>query len=69
MTVRKQLVRVTHAIASEYGVRYCTKCNRTRPAEGGRTKLITNGKTRWECAGCVARKTVSPFTRKNKEST
>ena len=43
----RQLINATQAIAKSLGLRFCTKCNLTRPAGGGRTKAITNGRTRW----------------------
>lgn len=48
----RQLVKSTHAIAKHLGIRYCTKCNSTRPTEGGKTKVLSDGRTRWECATC-----------------
>ena len=51
----RQLVRATHAIAKNLGVRFCVKCNLTRSIEGGQTKKLANGRTRWECATCAAK--------------
>ena len=51
----KQLVRATHAIAENMGIRYCNKCNQTRSVEGGKTKIVSDGRTRWECATCAAK--------------
>lgn len=46
------LVKATEAIAKNFGVKYCTQCNRTMPVEGGRIFTLSNGRTRWKCAPC-----------------
>ena len=51
----RQLLRATQAIAEKMGIRYCNKCNNTRSAEGGKTKILSDGRTRWECATCAAK--------------
>ena len=51
----KQLVRATQAIAENFGVQFCVKCNKTRSIEGGKTKIVSDGRTRWECATCAAK--------------
>jgi hypothetical protein len=53
----RELARATEAIAKNMGIRFCTKCNLTRPVEGGRSKLLSNGRTRWECSYCVSKRT------------
>ncbi len=60
----RQLVKTTHAIAKATGMRFCTKCNLTRPTEGGKTVLIANKRTRWECASCAARRSPSGYASK-----
>ena len=63
----RKLVKATENIAKEFGIKFCTKCNLTRPVEGGRILPIGRGRTRWECATCVARKKPSGFSEKRKQ--
>lgn len=63
----RQLAKATHAIAKATGLRFCTKCNMSRPAEGGRIRPINNGRTRWECASCAAAKTESRYSSGHKK--
>jgi hypothetical protein len=57
----KKLAKVTHTIADELGIRFCTSCNLTKPAHGGKTVAVANGRTRWKCASCTARMKPSGF--------
>jgi hypothetical protein len=57
----RKLVKVTHNIAEDLGIRFCTACNRTRPAFEGKVKMLGNGRTRWMCAACAARNKPSGF--------
>ena len=58
----RKLVELTNKIASSLGVRFCTSCNITKPADGGKTVLVANGKTRWKCASCNAKMKPSGFS-------
>lgn len=50
----RKLVKINDNIANDFGVRYCTNCNLTRNAEGGKWIVYANGlRRRWKCAGCV----------------
>ena len=62
----RALVRATKAIAENFGIRYCTQCGMTKSVEGGRTKRVSNNRTRWECAGCVAKLTGAIYASKSK---
>lgn len=59
----RDLVKVTANIEKEFGVKYCTKCNRTRPVEGGKTRALGNKRTRWECVTCAAKTTPAGYKR------
>jgi len=50
----KHLIKISEKIASDLGVRYCTSCNLTRAAEGGKWIVYDNGlRRRWKCGSCV----------------
>ena len=53
--IDRELINATEAIAKNFGVRYCTQCNRTQPVEGGKIFTLANGRTRWKCAPCFKR--------------
>lgn len=63
----RQLIRATESIAKNFGIKYCTKCNLSRPVDGGRIVPIGRGRTRWECSTCVERKKPSGFSEKRKK--
>ena len=42
----RDLAKTTEAIAKNFGLRYCTQCNLTRPVEGGKIFPLPNGRTR-----------------------
>jgi hypothetical protein len=65
-TGSRQLINSTRAIAESLKVRFCTKCNLTKSVDGGKTKTLLNGRTRWECASCVAATTPGRFAAKGK---
>jgi hypothetical protein len=65
-TTRK-LIKTTEAIAKNFGLKFCTQCNLTRPVEGGKVFKITNGRTRWKCATCTARMKPSGFGEKRRK--
>lgn len=52
----RELIKVTKAIEKNFGVKFCTNCHQTKPVEGGMTRKLLKGGTRWECALCVAKK-------------
>lgn len=41
--------RITDAIAKNVGIRYCSNCMRTKPAEG-----FVKVNSRWRCPACTA---------------
>jgi hypothetical protein len=53
--INRKLIKATETIAKEYGIKFCTSCNLTRPVEGGKTVPVANGRTRWKCATCAAK--------------
>jgi len=57
----RKLVKATNNIAEELGIRFCTSCNLTKSAYGGKVKAIANGRTRWLCAGCAAKNKPTGF--------
>jgi transposase-like protein len=57
----RKLVELTNKIAVEMGVKFCTSCNLTKPVEGGKTKPVANGRSRWLCASCAERKKLSGY--------
>jgi hypothetical protein len=44
--------RVTKAQERVIG-KFCTRCRRHRPTEGGATLQAGSGRTRWVCAPCL----------------
>jgi hypothetical protein len=63
----RKLVALTHKIANDLGVKFCTSCSLTRPASGGKTVLVANGRTRWKCASCTAHMRPSGFKTKRRD--
>jgi len=57
----RKLVNATHNIASELGIRFCTNCNLTKSAFGGRVIRVANGRTRWKCSTCAAKSVSREF--------
>jgi hypothetical protein len=53
--IDRELINATQAIAKNLGVKFCTQCNLTRPVEGGKVKVLINGRTRWKCSTCAAK--------------
>ncbi len=67
-TESRKLVELTNKIAQDMGLKFCTSCNLTRPVQGGKVKTLINGRTRWLCATCAAKKKPTGFTvRKEKQ--
>lgn len=60
-TESRKLIAVTKKIEDEFGVKFCTQCNLTRPVKGGKVFTITNGRTRWKCASCTKKQKPSGF--------
>lgn len=60
-TESRKLIELTKNIAANMGIKFCTSCNYTKPVEGGRTKLLSNGRSRWLCAMCAAKKKPTGF--------
>jgi hypothetical protein len=60
----RKLVKATNNIAKDLGIRFCTHCNLTKSAHGGKIKFLANGRTRWMCAICAAKQKSSGFTYK-----
>lgn len=60
-TETRKLIETTKRIAKEFGVKFCTACNLTKPVEGGKVKLLSNGRSRWLCAVCAAKGKPSGF--------
>jgi hypothetical protein len=57
----RHLIRATESIAKNLGVKFCTACNLTKSVGGGKIKQLSNGRTRWMCATCAARKKPTGF--------
>jgi hypothetical protein len=57
----QKLTKMTQTIAENLGIRFCTSCNKTKPAHGGKTVPVANGRTRWKCASCALRMKESGF--------
>jgi len=57
----RDLAKTTEAIAKNFGLRFCTQCNLTRPVEGGKIFPLPNGRTRWKCASCTKKQKPSGF--------
>lgn len=55
-TESRKLIAATKKIEEDLGIRFCTSCNLTKAAHGGKVKPIANGRTRWMCASCAAKK-------------
>jgi hypothetical protein len=50
----KKLARIEENIAAQLGIRFCTNCNHTQKAEGGKWIVYANGlRRRWKCGGCI----------------
>jgi transposase-like protein len=64
-TESRKLIEVTKKIEDELGVRFCTACNLTKAAHGGKVKPLSNGRSRWMCALCAKRMTESIYKRKH----
>lgn len=45
--------------------KFCTSCQTSKPLEGG--MVIGTKIKRWKCGGCLAKRTVSPYTKMGKE--
>lgn len=60
----RKLVKATENIANELGIRFCTACNLTKQAYGGKVKPLANGRTRWMCAGCAAKNKPAGFSQR-----
>lgn len=60
-TASTELTDLTATIAKVTGMRFCTKCNITRRSEGGKTKMMSNGRIRWMCRECAQKKSTIGF--------
>lgn len=60
----QKLTKMTQVIADEFGIKFCTSCNMTKPVTGGKTVPVANGRTRWKCASCSNRMKASGFKSK-----
>jgi transposase-like protein len=65
-TESRKLIEVTKKIEDELGVRFCTACNLTKAAHGGKVKPLSNGRSRWMCSVCANRMKEAGFKRKYK---
>lgn len=60
-TESRKLVELTKKIATDLGVQFCTQCNETKYAEGGKYKPTSNGTMRWKCRTCLQKLRPSGF--------
>jgi hypothetical protein len=58
---KRKSTQMTESIAENVGIRFCTNCNLTRSAFGGRDVFGGGGRRRWKCSSCIAKSTSVGF--------
>lgn len=56
MPTNGQRLIMADAVLRATGCRYCTNCRKDRPADNGREFRGADGRSRWRCGACQAKR-------------